>query len=77
MTDEAQGKVWQSLMDEKVFNDMSKRFDFVHHTRLKEGIRVRILAKDKPVDNATEVNPTLEDAYLWLLKGVAATGMDG
>jgi ABC-type multidrug transport system ATPase subunit len=77
MTDEAQGKVWQSLMDEKVFNDISKRFDIVHHTRLKEGIRVRILAKDKPVDNATEVNPTLEDAYLWLLKGVAAMGMDG
>ena len=37
-----------------------------------EGIRVRVVAEDKPGDDAQAVNPGLEDAYTWLLGADAA-----
>jgi hypothetical protein len=31
-------------------------------------IRVRCISEDKPWENAVNVSPNLEDAYLWLLR---------
>jgi hypothetical protein len=32
-----------------------------------ELIRVRILAREKPLKDAIPVTPTLEDSYMWLI----------
>jgi hypothetical protein len=32
-------------------------------------VRVRIISEESPGDNAVNATPSLEDAYLWLLRG--------
>jgi ABC-type multidrug transport system ATPase subunit len=67
MTDDARNHVWQCVVDQKEFETMQKKLRIVHHARIDDKIRVRILSQDRPVDSAEIVIPTLEDAYLWLL----------
>ena len=68
MANEARGKVWQASITEEKFEKLAEDMNVIHHTRLDDGIRIRVLANEKPMDEAVVVNPTLEDAYLWLLK---------
>ena len=68
MAAEAEDKVWQCTVSEDVFEEVSMRHNVVHHTRLDSGIRIRVISNEKPLDWAENVKPTLEDAYLWLLK---------
>jgi ABC-type multidrug transport system ATPase subunit len=68
MADEANGKVWQANISEEKFEKLEKSLDVIHHTRLDNEIRIRVLSNEKPMEGAVTVNPTLEDAYLWLLK---------
>ena len=70
MTDQARGHVWQCVIDEERFQHTQKKFKVVHHIRLEKDIRIRILADKRPLPEAKEVMPTLEDAYLWLLGDV-------
>ncbi len=68
MTDIARGHIWQFYVTPSRFEELSKQLMVVHHMRDGERIRVRALSQESPVDGAISVNPTLEDAYLWLLK---------
>jgi multidrug efflux pump subunit AcrB/ABC-type multidrug transport system ATPase subunit len=68
MVTEATNKVWQCTVTDEVFEEISADHNVVHHTRLGSGIRIRIISDTKPLDMAENVKPTLEDAYLWLLK---------
>ena len=67
MADLAKGNVWQCMVDDEQFEDLNRQFKVVHHVKLDQRIRIRILSEDKPTPDAIEVAPTLEDAYLWLL----------
>jgi multidrug efflux pump subunit AcrB/ABC-type multidrug transport system ATPase subunit len=67
MTRMAQGKVWQALMEPEEFEAVRERLRIVHHARIDKKIRIRCLADSKPLDEAITVQPTLEDAYLWLI----------
>jgi len=68
MKDLARGHVWQFLVAPKDFEQTRETMKVVHHMRQGEMIRVRVISDGKPVEHADEVVPTLEDAYLWLLK---------
>ena len=68
MAAEARGKVWQANISEEKFEMLDKEINVIHHTRMDNGIRIRVLSNGKPMDGASVVDPTLEDAYLWLLK---------
>jgi multidrug efflux pump subunit AcrB/ABC-type multidrug transport system ATPase subunit len=75
MTDYAQGHVWQCEIKENDFQHLQKRFKIVHHIKLDQDLRIRILSEKQPLPDAKSVAPTLEDAYLWLLGDFAiATG---
>jgi multidrug efflux pump subunit AcrB/ABC-type multidrug transport system ATPase subunit len=67
MTDYAQGHVWQCVIKEDDFQQLQKRFKIVHHIKLDQDLRIRILSENQPLPEAKSVAPTLEDAYLWLL----------
>ncbi len=60
--------VWQFTMPAKEFDTFANKQLIVHHMRDGENIKVRCLAKEKPAENAINVSPHLEDAYLCLLK---------
>jgi len=68
MTQIAEGFVWQFKIDAKEFDKVSKDLWIVHHMRDGEQIRARCLSNVQPLPEAQEVRPTLEDAYLWLLR---------
>jgi multidrug efflux pump subunit AcrB/ABC-type multidrug transport system ATPase subunit len=60
--------VWQFTIPAKDFDSIDDKKLVVHHMRDGENIKVRCLSVDKPSENAVNVSPHLEDAYLCLLK---------
>ena len=68
MREKAQGKVWEAVLDEDFFHDLEAELDVISHLRTPAGIRVRFLAEGAPAEfEAAHVEPTLEDAYIYLL----------
>jgi len=67
MTGTAQGKVWQFVIDPDEFKTVRDSLRVVHHMRVGDGIRVRCLSETEPYPGAEHAQPTLEDAYLWLV----------
>lgn len=63
-----EGFVWQMTLPAREFDNFANKQLIVHHMRDGENIKVRVLAKEKPSENATLASPHLEDAYLCLLK---------
>jgi ABC-type multidrug transport system ATPase subunit len=68
MTATAAGKVWSFSVEPQDFERIRKEYVVVHHMRDGERIKVRCLSDSRPVPEAHEARPTLEDAYLWLLR---------
>ncbi|PTN07664.1 multidrug efflux pump subunit AcrB [Mangrovibacterium marinum] len=68
MVDLAEKLVWQYDIPASEFDKMPNKQMVVHHMRVDDKIRLRILAKEKPAPDAIEVKPMLEDAYLCLIK---------
>ncbi len=62
------GFVWQFSMPAKEFETFANKQLIVHHMRDGQNIKVRCLSQEKPAENAINVSPHLEDAYLCLLK---------
>lgn len=67
MTKTAYGNVWQFIVTPETFEKIRKMIRIVHHIRVGEHIRIRCLADSEPYPGAVIVQPTLEDAYLWLI----------
>lgn len=67
MTEGVRGKVWQFLAEDAEFEEARANIRIVHHMRVGDRIRVRCLSETQPRPDAELVQPTLEDAYLWLL----------
>jgi len=61
------GYVWEADVTEDTFERIRRTENIVHQMRTTEHVHVRILAKEKPVPDAKQVTPTLEDSYIWLL----------
>lgn len=67
MAETAKGFVWQVEVSVSEFDKLSEQYKVIHHMRDGQNIRVRLLAHEKPLENAIPVTPLLEDAYLWML----------
>jgi ABC-type multidrug transport system ATPase subunit len=67
MRDLARDKVWEALLPDQRFEALERDLDMITHVRVPDGIRVRFLATD-PIPEARAATPTLEDAYLYLLR---------
>jgi ABC-type multidrug transport system ATPase subunit len=68
MTREAEGHVWQYTIPANEFGGYVEKNLVVHHMSEGDNIRVRVISESKPDSHAQQVSPTLEDAYLWLLR---------
>jgi multidrug efflux pump subunit AcrB/ABC-type multidrug transport system ATPase subunit len=69
MTREAEGHVWQLTVPESEFQLFVNKYLVVHHMSEGDNIRLRIVSASAPSEKAVKVTPSLEDAYLWLLRG--------
>ncbi len=63
-----QGKVWTFEVPASEFESVNKQYQVVHHIGNGANIKVRVLANEKPVEEAEAVHSSLEDSYLWLLR---------
>jgi multidrug efflux pump subunit AcrB/ABC-type multidrug transport system ATPase subunit len=68
MTREAEGHVWQINLPTRNFESFINSHLVVHHMSEGENVRVRCISEEKPHQEAVNVTPNLEDAYLWLLR---------
>ncbi|MGD9555937.1 MAG: efflux RND transporter permease subunit [Mangrovibacterium sp.] len=64
----ASNLVWQFEVPASEFDKLPDKKMIVHHMRVGENIRIRILSKEKPSPDAVQATPMLEDAYLCLIK---------
>ncbi len=68
MAKEAENHVWQLHVPANEFDKLVKDHLVVHHMSDGKNVRVRVISDAKPLENAAEATPNLEDAYLWLLR---------
>jgi multidrug efflux pump subunit AcrB/ABC-type multidrug transport system ATPase subunit len=64
----AKDMVWQFDVPVEDFDKMENKQLVTHHMKQGDMIRVRFLSKQKPVEDAVQISPILEDAYLCLIK---------
>ena len=64
----AKDMVWQFDMTVADFEKMENKQLVTHHMRQGDQIRVRLLSREKPAEDAIMASPVLEDAYLCLIK---------
>ncbi|MDZ7363779.1 MAG: ATP-binding cassette domain-containing protein [candidate division KSB1 bacterium] len=69
MQKKAQGKVFEAVIPEEEFSNWRENLQIVQHSKSDHGIRMRFLS-EAPVAGleAETVEPTLEDAYVYLLQ---------
>ncbi|MBD3265689.1 ATP-binding cassette domain-containing protein, partial [bacterium] len=61
-----QGKVWEILVpNQNEWRDYRHRYHVVSQSQTIRGLQMRIVAETPPMQEAKNVEPTLEDAYLY------------
>jgi multidrug efflux pump subunit AcrB/ABC-type multidrug transport system ATPase subunit len=69
MRELAQDRTWESVLAEERFLKAESHLQPIAHMRTPDGVRVRYLSDDPSPDlDPVLVDPTLEDAYLYLLR---------
>ncbi len=68
MTKIAEGKVWHMHVSQQEFRELENKLLIVTHMRDGDKIRIRCISDAKPGEDAVNVKPTLEDAYLYIQK---------
>jgi len=66
----AENLVWQFEMPAKEFESLPDKQMVIYHVMVGENVRIRMIAKERPMDGAIQVAPLLEDAYLCLIKNI-------
>ena len=66
----AEGYVWTANIDREELDDMRKKYPIISTVSEGQYIRVKIIAEEKPLLNAENIKPSIEDAYMKLMKEV-------
>ena len=67
MVNYAEGKVWQTEIPEEEFEAANRQHRIVHHVKHGNMVRIRCHGEEKPFEDAKNITPMLEDAYLLML----------
>jgi multidrug efflux pump subunit AcrB/ABC-type multidrug transport system ATPase subunit len=63
----AENNIWQLMVEQNQFAEFQEKYKIIHHAKVGTKIRIRCLSEVKPAEDAQQIKPSLEDAYLWLL----------
>jgi ABC-2 type transport system ATP-binding protein len=69
LIDRVRDRVWEWVVDRDALGAVRERYPVTKTARRPDGVLVHAVASQRPVDDATDAEPTLEDAYLSLLNG--------
>jgi ABC-type multidrug transport system ATPase subunit len=64
----AEGSVWEVVVGSEQFDDLRRRMPISSAVRRADGVHARIVAAERPVQDAVAAEPTLEDAFLFTMK---------
>ncbi|AFK21298.1 ABC transporter ATP-binding protein (plasmid) [Haloferax mediterranei ATCC 33500] len=67
----AADSVWEWVVPDSELATVKQEYMVSGTTRTRDGLQVRAVADDVPTPEATQVEPTLEDAYLYVTGGGA------
>ena len=68
LRDLAQDRVWEAVIPDSLSAEVAPTLRPVSHLRTPDGVRTRFLAESPPGNlDSISVEPTLEDAYIYLL----------
>jgi ABC-type multidrug transport system ATPase subunit len=67
LTDRAQGKVWQACCDDAQYEQLRHEHAITSMVDTDHGMQLRLLSDAQKERSWQPVEPTLEDAYLWLI----------
>jgi len=77
---DVRGQVWEVLVASSELSAFRDEHLVSRAVRTPDGTRARVIAPARPAPTATPVEPNLEDAYLWVVRGQgrpAGTGVPG
>jgi ABC-type multidrug transport system ATPase subunit len=64
-----EGNVWECLIKESNIEDIKNKYITGNIIRRNEGMAVRVISETKPVSDAINMQPTLEDVYIYYTSG--------
>ena len=64
----ARGKVWQTTVSVKDYPTYQSRYNIVNAIRTEAGWNIKIIANTAHIPNATPIDPTIEDAYMFFIQ---------
>lgn len=68
LLERAAGKVWMVKVDPKELSTVNIKYSVISTVNEEDSVKVRIIANESPSQNAVAVKPTLEDAYMYVMK---------
>jgi len=66
---ELEGQVWEWVVPHAELSSLKSQYQFSSQVRRSDGIHVRAVAKSRPIPEALNVEPNLEDVYLHSMNG--------
>ena len=60
--------VWECLVPEKEVNRIEQVYTVSNRKNGEEGVVLRLISREKPFANAKQVDPVLEDLYLFYFR---------
>jgi len=67
-----QGKVWEARVSSEDFERLRSALPISSAVRKPDGVHIRVVQAQQPLDTATNAEPTLEDAFLFTLNHTAS-----
>ncbi len=64
----ARGKVWQTTVSVEDYPTYQSRYNIVNAIRTEAGWNIKIIANTAHIPNATPIDPTIEDAYMFFIQ---------
>jgi len=64
-----EGKVWLAAVTHRELNELKKRFPIGNVLQKDDHFEIRIVSDSKPLQNATAVEPSLEDVFIYVFGG--------
>jgi len=61
-----EGKVWLATVTHRELNELKKRFPIGNVLQKDDHFEIRIVSDSKPLQNATAVEPSLEDVFIYV-----------
>lgn len=68
LIEKVEGEVWSINIDRNELDNIRKKYTVLSTVSENQGIRVRVLSKNSPMEGATCVSANIEDAYMKAMK---------